>query len=104
MSDTKSDKKLPGENTGQPGPVQLPTSIEMQMSDNALVTFGAPVAPGALSFHEIGYMPVNALTLAGNIAGKPLPGGLDGMFIHYVSDGVQHFAVSGAPSTADYTG
>jgi hypothetical protein len=88
----------------QASPFQLPRSIELQMSDDALVTFGPPVDPGAVSFHDIGYMPVNALTISGHIAGNPLPGGLDGMFIHYVSDGVQHFAVTGAPSTADYTG
>jgi hypothetical protein len=82
---------------------QLPPSRELQMSDDALVSFGAPVAPGAVSFHDTGYMPVNALTIRGNITGKPLPGGLDGMFIHYVSDGVQHFAPSGLPTTADYT-
>lgn len=85
------------------GPFKLLSSIELHMSDDALVTFGAPVAPDAVSFHDIGYMPVNALTIAGNVLGKPLPGGLDGIFFHYVSDGVQHVTVSGAPSTVDYT-
>lgn len=73
----------------------------MGMSDDALVTFGAPVGPGALSFHDAGYMAVNDLTI-----GNPqhLPHGLDGMFIRYEGDGVQHFAANGAPATADYTG
>ena len=48
-------------------------SIELDMSDDALVTFGAPVAPNALSFHDIGYMPVNAVTIAGTILESRYP-------------------------------
>jgi hypothetical protein len=82
-----------------------PVSIEFNMSDDALVTFGGPIGADALSFHDIGYMPVNALAIAGVIPGipVPLPNGLGGMFVRYSADGVQHFA-NGAPSTADYTG
>lgn len=72
------------------------------MSDDALVTFGAPVGPGALSFHDEGYMPVNELTIGGTL--QQLKGKLDGLFIHYTAGGVQHFdPTSGAPTTADYT-
>jgi len=85
--------------------LKLPVSIELSMSDDALVTFGASVGADAQLFHDIGYMPVNALTIAGIIPGIPAPlsGGLDGMFVRYSADGVQYMA-NGAPSTADYTG
>ena len=82
-----------------------PATLQLTMSDDALVTFGQPVAPDALAFHDIGYMPVNAITIAGSIPGVTATlssGGLSGMFIQYVSDGVQHFA-NGFPTTADYT-
>jgi hypothetical protein len=83
----------------------LPVSTEFNMTDDALVTFGGPVGADPVPFHDIGFMPVNALTIAGAIPGisVPLPGGLAGMFVRYSADGIQHFA-NGAPSTADYTG
>jgi hypothetical protein len=77
-----------------PGPVQDPTlfetgvPIQMDMSDDALVTFGAP-AVGGVPFQDTGYMPVNALTIAGNPQHLP-GGGLGPMFIHYSGEGVQH--------------
>jgi hypothetical protein len=72
------------------------------MSDDALVTFTGPAGPGALSFADTGYMPVNGLTIGG-VLQKP-EGGSDGLFVHYDSVGVQHFGADGAPTTADYTG
>lgn len=86
----------------QPGRVQKPTlfetgvPIQMDMSDDALVTFGAP-AVGGLSFQDTGYMPVNTLTIAGNPQHLP-GGGLGLMFIHYAGEGVQH-----PDGTIDYT-
>ena len=80
---------------------QQPQPFDLSMSDDALVTFGAPVGPGAVSFTDVGYMPVNALTIAG--VTEQLDGKLDGLFLHYTSMGVQHFAATGAPTTADYT-
>lgn len=83
------------------GADQQPQPFDLSMSDDALVTFGAPVGPGALSFADVGYMPVNTLTIGGTL--QDLKGKLDGLFIHYTATGVQHFAASGAPTTADYT-
>ncbi len=80
---------------------QQPSPFDLSMSDDALVTFGAPVGPGTLSFLDVGYMPVNALTIGGDL--QHLKGKLDGLFIHYSATGVQNFAASGAPTTADYT-
>jgi len=80
---------------------QQPSPFDLSMSDDALVTFGAPVGPGALSFLDVGYMPVNALTIGGDL--QQLKGKLDGLFIHYSATGVQHFAAPGVPTTADYT-
>ena len=86
------------------------SAFTMTMTDDALVTFtgvarassGVPGAagfdPGALSFIDQGYMPVNSLTLGGNPL--HLPSGFDGMFIHYYNGiGVQDLQ-SGA---VDYT-
>ncbi len=80
---------------------QQPQPFDLSMSDDALVTFGAPVGPGALSFLDVGYMPVNKLTIGGDL--QHLQGKLDGLFIQYNATGVQHFAATGAPTTADYT-
>ena len=84
-------------------PFEMDVPVQMDMSDEALITFGPP-AVGGLSFHDVGYMPVNAVTIAGNTRNLP-GGGLDRMFISYEADGVQHFdTTTGAPTTADYTG
>jgi hypothetical protein len=82
---------------------QQPSPFDLSMSDDALVTFTGPAgpgAPGALSFLDAGYMPVNELTIGGDP--QQLKGQLNGLFIHYTATGVQHFAASGAPTTADY--
>ena len=84
-----------------PGHDQQPQPFDLSMSDDALVTFGAPVGPGAVSFLDVGYMPVNALTIGGEM--QELKGKLDGLFIQYNASGVQHFAAPGVPTTADYT-
>ena len=84
---------------------QPPTTLELTMSDDALVTFGQPVGSDGLAFHDIGYMPVNAMTVAGNIPGvtaRLSNGTLDGVFVQDVGDGVQHFS-NGLPTTAYYT-
>ena len=83
------------------GDSQQTSPFDLSMSDDALVTFGAPAGPGALSFLDVGYMPVNALTIGGSL--QDLKGKLDGLFVHYSATGVQHFAAPGAPTTADYT-
>ncbi len=83
------------------GTNQQPSPFDLSMSDDALVTFGAPAGPGALSFVDVGYMPVNELTIGGAL--QDLKGKLDGLFIHYSAEGVQHFAAPGVPTTADYT-
>jgi len=80
---------------------QQPSPFDLSMSDDALVTFIGPAGPGALLFLDTGYMPVNGLTIGGGP--QYLKGQLDGLFIHYNAEGVQHFAASGAPTTADYT-
>ncbi len=80
---------------------QQPSPFDLSMSDDALVTFIGPAGPGALLFLDTGYMPVNGLTIGGDP--QYLKGQLDGLFIHYNAEGVQHFAASGAPTTADYT-
>jgi len=77
------------------------SQLGMDMSDDALVTFGAPVGPGEVSFHDTGFMPVNQLTL-GNLT-LPSPSGLGGLFISYSGDGVQNFSANGAPTSANYT-
>ena len=75
--------------------------FNLSMSDDALITFGPPVAPGALSFTDTGYMPVNALTIGGDP--QQLSGRFDGLFIQYSGTGVQHFGSNNAPTTADYS-
>ena len=80
---------------------QQPAPFELSMSDDALVTFGPLVGLGARSFLDVGYMPVNALTIGGDL--QQLKGKLDGLFIHYSATGVQNFAATGAPTTAEYT-
>lgn len=83
------------------GDNQQISPFDLNMSDDALVTFGAPVGPGALSFLDVGYMPVNEFTIGGSL--QDLKGNLDGLFVHYSATGVQHFdAAIGAPTTADY--
>lgn len=82
-------------------PLDLSQSFDLSMTDDALVTFGAPVGPGALSFVDVGYMPVNALTVGGGVV--DLKGKLDGLFVHYSATGVQHLSATGIPTTADYT-
>lgn len=80
-------------------------ALQLKLSDDALVVFGQPVGSDGVSFHDSGFMPVNETTIAGKIPGiTPLlsVAGLNGMFIQYASDGVQHFA-NGLPTTADYT-
>lgn len=77
-----------------------PPQFNLEMTDDALVTFGAPVALDALSFTDIGYMPVNALTIGSNL--QQLTGRYDGLFIQYRGTGIQHFANT-TPTTADYT-
>jgi len=68
------------------------------MSDDALVTFDfAHQAGAAVPFHDVGYMPVNQLTIAGH--GQELPSGPNGIFISYSGDGVQNLATG----TVDYT-
>lgn len=83
------------------GKNQPPQAFDLSASDNALVTFGGPVGPGALSFTDVGYMPVNEFTIGGDM--QKLKGGLDGLFIRYNAEGVQKFAATGVPTTADFT-
>ena len=80
---------------------QQPPAFNFRMTDNGAVTFGAPVDPGALSFTDAGYMPITALTIAGDP--QRLHGIPDSLFIQYSAQGVQHFAPNGVPTTADYT-
>ena len=70
-------------------PFEMDVPVQMDMSDEALITFVGKV-PGGMSFHDVGYMPVNAMTIAGNTRNLP-GGGMDRMFISYTADGVQHF-------------
>lgn len=85
------------------GNKQQVSPFDLNMSDDALVTFTGPAGsdapPGALLFRDVGYMPVNELTIGGDL--QDLKGKLDGLFIHYSATGVQQFA-SGVPTTADY--
>lgn len=80
---------------------QNPPAFNLSMNDNATVVFGPPVGPGALSFTDAGYMPINDLTIGGDP--QRLHGKLDGLFIQYSAQGVQHFDQNGTPTTADYT-
>ena len=84
-----------------------PPPFNLTMSDDALITFTAPTtptAPGsafALSFNDVGFMPVNAVTIAG--MPQDLHGKFDGLFIQYSGQGTQNFAAPNAPTTADYS-
>ena len=79
---------------------QNPPQFNLEMTDDALVTFGAPAAADAVSFIDVGLMPINALTIGNNL--QQLTGRFDGLFIQYSGTGIQHFA-STTPTTADYT-
>jgi len=81
-----------------------PGSVKLNMTDDALITFGAPIGVNAVSFHDSGYMPVDSLTIAGIIPGVSFPGlGSPGrMFIRYSGDGIEQIA-NGVPGTATYT-
>ncbi len=84
---------------------QQPATLDLKLNDDALVTFGQPVGSDGLSFHDVGYMPINEMTIAGNIPGvtpRLSNGDFSGVFVQYTGDGVQHFA-NGFPTTADYT-
>jgi hypothetical protein len=84
---------------------KLPGSVKLNMTDDSLITFGAPIGVDAVSFHDSGYMPVDSLTIAGTIPGNSLPlsGSLGGMFIRYSGDGIEQIA-NGVPGAATYTG
>lgn len=84
-----------------------PPPFSLTMTDDALITFMGPTTPTAagsafaLSFLDVGFMPINAATIAGvpqNLAGK-----FDGLFIQYSGQGTQNFAAPNAPTTADYS-
>jgi hypothetical protein len=79
-------------------------STSFDMTDDALVTFGAPVGADAVSFDDVGYMPINALTIAGLVPGisAPLESGLAGAFVQYSAEGLQYLA-NGQPTTAQFT-
>lgn len=78
-----------------------PPAFDLTMSDDALITFGPPVAPGALSFTDIGYMPIDQFTIGG--VAQDLHGKFDGLFIQYSGTGTQYFSATGQPTGADYT-
>lgn len=84
-----------------------PPTFDLTMSDDALIIFTGPVAPTAagsafaLSFQDTGFMPVNAVTIAG--MPQDLKGKFDGLFIKYSGQGTQNFAGLNAPTTADYS-
>jgi hypothetical protein len=84
---------------------KLPGPVKLNMTDDALITFGAPIGLNAVSFHDSGYMPVDSRTIAGTIPGVSLPvsGILGGMFIRYSGDGIEQIA-NGVPGAATYTG
>lgn len=71
----------------------------LTMTDDALVTFGQPTSGGVM-FHDTGFMPVTAESVAGHTFAPPAG---TTMFLAYNATGVQHFSASGAPTTADYT-
>jgi hypothetical protein len=72
----------------------------MTLTDDALVTFAPGATDGGVNFTDQGYMPVTGLTLGGN----PLkvPGGLDGVFLHYLGHGEQYANADGT-ATIKYT-
>jgi len=84
-----------------------PPNFDLTMSDDALIAFTGPATPTAagsafaLSFQDVGFMPVNAVTIAGMPQG--LKGKFDGMFIKYSGQGTQNFAAPNAPTTAEYS-
>ena len=92
-------------NSNQSSLFKLPGSVKLNMTDDALITFGAPIGVDAVSFHDSGYMPVDSRTIAGTIPGVSLPvsGSISGMFIRYSGDGIEQIA-NGVPGTAIYTG
>jgi hypothetical protein len=92
-------------NSNQSSLFKLPGSVKLNMTDDALITFGAPIGVDAVSFHDSGYMPVDSRTIAGTIPGVSLPvsGSISGMFIRYSGDGIEQIA-NGVPGTATYTG
>jgi hypothetical protein len=57
------------------------------LSDDALVTYGAPVAGGGLAFHDTGDMAITSITALTLGLGINLGQGV-GLFVHYESDGV----------------
>lgn len=87
--------------SGQSSPIPQLGPFQLNMSDDALVTFGAPTSGGGVAFHDTGYMPVNEVT----VSGIPLdhPPGNGNLFIQYSGDGVQYFNNSGQPTTAVYS-
>lgn len=84
-----------------------PPSFNLTMSDDALITFEGQTTPTAvgsafaLSFQDVGFMPVNTVTIAG--MSQDLKGKFDGLFIQYSGQGTQNFAAPNAPTTADYS-
>ncbi len=84
-----------------------PPQFDLTMSDDALITFTGQATPTvegsafALSFLDIGFMPVNLVTIAG--MAQDLKGKFDGMFIQYSGQGTQNFAGPNVPTTADYS-
>ncbi len=75
----------------QTSTVQQPPSFGMDMTDDALVTFGqAAEGSSSVPFTDEGYMPVNMKTLMLGDNSLHVPGGLDGVYIHYYNGtGVQ---------------
>jgi|GEM_PF-3584156 len=84
-----------------------PPPFDLTMSDDALITFTGPATPTAagsafaLSFQDAGYMPINAITIAG--MPQDLKGQFDGLFVRYSGQGTQNFIAPNAPTTADYS-
>lgn len=68
------------------GPQQQP-QFGMDMTDEAVVTLTTDLMTGVQTFHDVGSMLVTSLT----VGASPLhlPGGLEGMSLSYVGDGVQ---------------
>lgn len=86
-------------------PVQVitghdPSSFDLGMTDDGLVTFGAAVAPDAVSFSESGFMPITQMTVAGDPL--QLQGRVDGLFIKYSATGSQSFGPGDVPPSAAY--
>lgn len=81
-------------------PITSATPFTLTMSDDALVTFGTPTADG-VPFHDQGFMPVTAATIAGTPLNQP-PGNNGNLFIRYTGDGTQSLDANGLP-TAVYS-